>query len=68
MPKKEFEKILLGFTQAPASHEKVCNGNITKKQKKYARIKINVIDGGGSYRARVENRAMDVNEFQVDDC
>ena len=43
----EFEKILAGFMQAPASPQKVCDKNETKKQRKnIACVKMVLVEGG----------------------
>ena len=63
---KEFEKILPGFTQAPASPQKVCDENETKK--KTMRMRKNVIDGRkhfiGCLRKTDEN---DLDKLRVND-
>ena len=69
-PQKEsFKKILSGFTQAPASPQKVCDENEPKKQTKKQHTCKNVF---GKRREIIgcmwKTHAMDFNKFQVDDC
>ena len=55
--KESLKNKLPGFTQAPASPRKVCDENksIRKKEKKDARVKMLLMEGG-SYRAPVEKQ------------
>ena len=64
--KREFEKILPGFTQAPASPQKVCDDNERKKQRTKQHACKNVIDGKKLFIRRLRRTGEnDLNELRV---
>ena len=71
MHKKRVRKnYFRGSRKLPQAHEKVCDENETKKQRrKKRRARKNIIDGRRAFiRYAQKTRAMDINQLQIDDC